>query len=138
MRRAPGWRPCSSTATSGPEDYAGLAVPVWRALRVDATGARPLPGPWAAAARFVVDAQVPGQYGGTGVTADWDVAAGLARGHDVMLAGGLTAANVGAAIAAVRPGGVDVASGIESRPGRKDPVKMAAFVQAARAAAARP
>jgi phosphoribosylanthranilate isomerase len=73
-----------------------------------------------------------GSFGGTGQTADWQVAAALAVEIPLMLAGGLRPDNVAAAIIAVRPWGVDVASGVESAPGIKDPRKIAAFVAAAR------
>jgi phosphoribosylanthranilate isomerase len=81
---------------------------------------------------FLVDAPSAGQYGGTGRTFDW----ALARypGKRVVLAGGLDASNVGAAIATARPWGVDACSGLESAPGRKDHRKMAAFIAAALAA----
>jgi phosphoribosylanthranilate isomerase len=74
---------------------------------------------------------------GAGVVADWDAAAVLARRTELVLAGGLHSANVGAAIAAVRPFGVDVSSGVEERPGIKSPAAIADFVLAARAAGAR-
>ncbi|MEW5869564.1 MAG: phosphoribosylanthranilate isomerase [Chloroflexota bacterium] len=80
----------------------------------------------------LVDASAPGQYGGTGQTADWEQARKLAARQPVLLAGGLTPANVAQAAQAVRPWGVDVASGIESAPGKKDYHKMRAFVEAAR------
>jgi phosphoribosylanthranilate isomerase len=81
---------------------------------------------------WLVDAYHPVQYGGTGRKADWSLASGLARKAPVLLAGGLRPENVSAAIQQVRPWGVDVASGVESSPGRKDPSKMAAFVDAVR------
>jgi len=71
---------------------------------------------------------------GAGIQADWTVAAGLARRCGLILGGGLGAANVGAAIAMVRPYGVDVSSGVESEPGVKDPAMIRAFIEAARAA----
>lgn len=83
-------------------------------------------------AALLVDAAVPGQFGGTGQRADWALAAQLAAAHRVVLAGGLTPANVAAAVRAVRPYAVDVASGVEAAPGRKDPDKVAAFIRAAR------
>jgi phosphoribosylanthranilate isomerase len=78
----------------------------------------------------LIDAAVKGAYGGTGVTADWSVAAELAKRVPLLLAGGLTAENVGAAVRQVRPWGVDTASGVESSPGKKDAAKMKAFVKA--------
>ena len=70
---------------------------------------------------------------GAGVTADWEAAALLARRTELVLAGGLDSANVGAAISQVRPFGVDVSSGVEERPGVKSPAAITAFVRAARA-----
>lgn len=84
--------------------------------------------------RLLVDAHVPGSYGGAGVVADWERAADLAQRRPLLLAGGLTPANVAAAIQRVRPWGVDVSSGVESN-GVKDHQKIRAFVAAARAAA---
>ncbi len=81
---------------------------------------------------FLVDASVKGSYGGTGVTADWKSAAELAMKYPLLLAGGLTPANVADAVKQVNPWGVDVASVVESAPGEKDPKKMKAFVQALR------
>jgi phosphoribosylanthranilate isomerase len=82
---------------------------------------------------WLYDAFSPG-YGGSGHRAPWPLVAKLAR-RPFLLAGGLTPENVAAAIAAVRPDGVDVASGVESAPGRKDPAKLRRFIEAARAAA---
>jgi phosphoribosylanthranilate isomerase len=73
-------------------------------------------------------------YGGSGHQAPWPLVARLAR-RPFLLAGGLTPDNVGAAIAAVRPDGVDVASGVERAPGRKDATRLRRFIEAARAAA---
>jgi len=77
-----------------------------------------------------------GPMSGTGVTADWQAAQNLARRTQVVLAGGLSSANVAAAIAAVRPFGVDVSSGVEERPGIKSPLAIMQFVAAVRAAVA--
>ena len=76
-----------------------------------------------------------GAVSGAGRTADWSRAEKVARRTELLLAGGLDADNVAAAIRAVRPFGVDVSSGIESSPGVKCPTKIARFVAAARAAA---
>ncbi len=78
---------------------------------------------------LLLDAFVAGQQGGTGVPFSWaQVPAGLV--HPVILAGGLTPENVGAAVAAVRPYAVDVSGGIENRPGIKDAGKMRRFAEA--------
>jgi len=81
---------------------------------------------------FLVDASVKGLYGGSGVTADWNRAAELAKKYPLLLAGGLTPENVAEAVGRVKPWGVDVASGVESAPGEKDASKMKAFVRAVR------
>jgi phosphoribosylanthranilate isomerase len=79
---------------------------------------------------FLVDASVKGMYGGTGAAADWSAAAELAKQYPLLLAGGLTPENVADAVQQVNPWGVDVASGVELAPGKKDPAKMKAFVEA--------
>jgi phosphoribosylanthranilate isomerase len=76
---------------------------------------------------FLLDAARAGQYGGTGRVADWDFARRAAAKRPIILAGGLTPENVADAIRAVRPYAVDVASGVESRPGKKDHGKMREF-----------
>lgn len=75
-----------------------------------------------------------GAVSGCGATADWNAAARLAKATQLVLAGGLDAQNVAAAIAAVQPFGVDVSSGVEAAPGVKDPHKIHEFVRRARAA----
>lgn len=81
---------------------------------------------------FVLDAFSDEAHGGTGQLADWPLAAEIAKSATVLLAGGLTPDNVGQAITAVHPYGVDVSSGVERAPGQKDHEKMRAFVRAAR------
>jgi phosphoribosylanthranilate isomerase len=76
-----------------------------------------------------------GPVSGVGSTSDWQSAAQLARTTQLVLAGGLNAINVADAIAAVRPFGVDVSSGVELSPGVKDPARIHEFVRRARAAA---
>jgi phosphoribosylanthranilate isomerase len=113
--------------------YAGaVGCPVFRAVRVDEAD-RACAG-WPADTTFLVDTVDPMLRGGTGVAVDWDRAAALARGRRVVLAGGLTPANVAEAIAAVRPFGVDVSSGVEEAPGVKDSDKVARFLANARSA----
>ena len=75
-----------------------------------------------------------GPASGRGAVSDWSVAAALARRTQLVLAGGLNALNVGAAIAQVRPFGVDVSSGVEERPGLKSPAAIMSFVAAVRGA----
>lgn len=91
-------------------------------------------GGWPDEVTLLVDAATGDAPGGTGQLADWPAAAALARRRRIVLAGGLTADNVGAAIAAVRPYAVDVSSGIEVRPGEKSAARMAAFARAVEAA----
>jgi phosphoribosylanthranilate isomerase len=109
---------------------------------------RPDPAPTAAAfARFARPfahatwlfdtARADGRSGGTGRTFDWGLARELAGERPIVVSGGLTPANVGDCVRAVRPFAVDVASGVESN-GAKDPLKVRAFVQAVRAADALP
>ena len=77
---------------------------------------------------------VEGPRSGTGQVADWTLAAAMAARTQVVLAGGLHAGNVAAAVQAVRPWGVDVSSGVESAPGVKDAARIHQFVFAARQA----
>ncbi len=87
--------------------------------------------------RFLLDAHVPGQAGGTGRLVDLELAAAASKLGRLVLAGGLHAGNVAQAIERVRPWGVDVASGVESHRGRQDPARVEAFVRAARGADSR-
>jgi len=87
------------------------------------------------ASGLLLDAWVTGAFGGTGVLCNWAIAAAIAKTRPVILAGGLTPENVATAIQTVRPYGVDVSSGVEATPGRKDRKKVAAFIKAAQIAA---
>jgi len=80
---------------------------------------------------LMIDAPSPG----SGQVFDWRLADGVPPGSRVLMAGGLTPDNVAEAIGQVRPWGVDVVTGVEAEPGHKDPVKLRAFIVAARAAA---
>ena len=113
------------------DDFREMAVPLWRSVHVPVKNGGSGEEEWDAE-RYVIDATVSGMYGGTGRTADWEAAAGFARGRQVMLAGGLTPGNVEKAIDAVCPVGVDTASGVESSPGRKDIDRMKEFISAVR------
>jgi phosphoribosylanthranilate isomerase len=85
---------------------------------------------------ILVDSRTPTAMGGTGIRFDWDAAPALFRtaGKNMVVAGGLNPANVGEAVIKLKPWGVDVASGVETRPGSKDPEKVRAFVENARKA----
>ena len=93
----------------------------------DLAEARATPGE-----ELVVDARVQGVRGGSGALSDWASAAILARERRVWLAGGITAENAAAALEAVHPYGLDVASGAESAPGVKDLARVAALLAVAR------
>lgn len=81
---------------------------------------------------LLLDAKDPLLYGGTGRKADWGLAKGLGRRHPVILSGGLNAANISEAIAAVSPAAVDFNSGVEISPGRKDHEKVGEVVRLVR------
>jgi phosphoribosylanthranilate isomerase len=117
-----------------PDAVRALLPDAYKAARIatagDVADARAFPGE-----RLLVDAKVPGALGGTGHRFDWKLVVGLAAERRVVLAGGLTPENVGEAVRVVRPFGVDVASGVEGAdPRKKDPARIARFVQAARSA----
>ena len=111
-------------------DGASAAVVAGQLRQIDAEG---LIG------RVLIDAKVGDALGGTGITFNWDAAratlAETGSGLKLIVAGGLRPENVGDAIRRLNPWGVDVASGVEQSPGRKDPEKLAAFIRAARDAA---
>lgn len=121
----------------GQEDDAACAaagLPFLKALPMGAglqaeTAMPAFPSAWG----FVLDSHAPGGAGGSGKTFDWSRYPHKAA-RPCLLAGGLTAATVAAAIAAAQPWGVDVSGGIESAPGHKDPEAMRRFVAAVRAA----
>lgn len=102
-------------------------LPVIKALRFGQGNAAPDFSGFRGVAAFLLDSAVSGQYGGTGATGNWHLARTAAQSHRIILAGGLTPENVGEAIRIVRPYAVDVASGVESRPGKKDPAKLRVF-----------
>jgi phosphoribosylanthranilate isomerase len=83
-----------------------------------------------AAQAFLLDAYKPGTPGGTGESFDWKLARKMKNYGPLVLAGGLTSDNVAEAIRIAQPAAVDVASGVEAAPGRKDPAKLRAFIEA--------
>jgi len=110
------------------------AVPVFKAFRVDNNFSTQTLDEYAEASAFLLDASQAGQYGGTGHTIDWALARRAAMSHRIILAGGLKPENVAAAIRIVRPYAVDVASGVETKPGKKDHARIREFIQEVRRA----
>jgi phosphoribosylanthranilate isomerase len=112
------------------------SVPVFKALPVGADFSAGELEKYSDATGFLFDSGdlAPDQYGGSGRLADWGVAQQAARDHKIILAGGLNPMNVAAAILQVRPYGVDVATGVESAPGTKDPVQLREFIKEVRRA----
>jgi phosphoribosylanthranilate isomerase len=119
-----------------PEVVAAVHRPVFKAVRIGGPNPpAPVPsGEEEGILAFVLDSYQPGTYGGTGQIGDWELAAAIAARYPTFLAGGLKPENVEAAIAQVRPLGVDVSSGVEAagRPGHKDVARIAAFIEAVR------
>jgi len=118
------------------ERCAAAPAPVIKALRVGESfslleSCEPYRG---AVAGLLLDTYVPGKAGGTGKTFAWERLGRIPDFVPVIVAGGLNPVNVGAAIRALRPFGVDVSSGVEEHPRAKDPYKLRAFVEAVRAA----
>ena len=110
------------------------AAPVIKAFRVEPEFPLATLDEYSGAFAFLFDAAQTGQYGGTGRATDWDVARRAALSHRIILAGGLKVENVAAAVRIVRPYGIDVASGVESQPGKKDHGLLREFIQEVRRA----
>ena len=118
-----------------PEDLLEHRLPLIKTLKV--AGAADLARmPEYRVAAFLLDSPARWSEGAARPPIPWDVAADAARRHPVLLSAGLTPDNVALAVRRVRPYGVDVNSGVEARPGVKDPAKVRRFVAEARAAAA--
>ena len=113
-----------------PEIIARLGRRVIKVLRV---GDKTMPNEEAyPTATLLLDTYVPNTFGGTGKRFDWHLAKPIARRRPIILAGGLTPENVKNAIKTVRPYAVDVSSGVESEPGRKDHGRMEEFIRRAK------
>jgi phosphoribosylanthranilate isomerase len=114
-----------------PEMCADFSRPVVKAFRIageESLGQLPA----YKTSAWLLDSYVPGQLGGTGAKFSWDLAVSAGQlGRPIILAGGLTPENVAEAIRQTRPFAVDVSSGVESSPGKKDRGKMDAFIRAA-------
>jgi phosphoribosylanthranilate isomerase len=111
-------------------DFAGLRQRVIKAVAVGASFDPASVDAFPENVTLLLDAHDPIRRGGTGRTIDWTIAAAVAARRDTILSGGLNAANVVDAIAQVRPRMVDVSSGVETAPGRKDHTKLREFFAA--------
>jgi phosphoribosylanthranilate isomerase len=113
-----------------PEYCCALGRRIIKGFRIqDKSSLDVLPSYRDAVQAFLLDTYRPGTLGGTGETFDWELARQAREYGPVILAGGLTAANVGQAIKIAQPAGVDVASGVEAAPGKKDPGKLKNFIE---------
>lgn len=110
--------------------YARYTHNVIKAVPVDAPAARDEARLIPPGVHVLLDAHDPVRRGGTGTTIDWTLAAAIAAERPVILSGGLTASNVADAIRAVKPAAIDVSSGVEKSPGRKDRERLRAFFDA--------
>ncbi|MGB8674223.1 MAG: phosphoribosylanthranilate isomerase [Candidatus Acidiferrales bacterium] len=106
--------------------------PVIKALRVRASLSVARLARFAGADAILLDRYDPKRRGGTGKSFDWDAARAASRTRRIFLAGGLSPENVAVAIRMARPYAVDVCSGVESKPGKKDPARMLALIRIAR------
>jgi len=113
-----------------PDFAAAMKRPVIKALRVEGKESLARMDDFQVAA-FLLDTPTVG-FGGSGQTFDWKLARGAGKKAPVLLAGGLNPGNVAEAVKQVHPYGVDVASGVESAPGIKDPKKVRRFIAAAK------
>ena len=133
LQHSTGFRCVQLHGDEPPELLAELLPHAYKAMRVkdesSIADARRYPGE-----HILLDAYVPGEPGGTGHRFQWELALPLARERKVTLAGGLRPDNVADAIQAVHPFCVDVASGVEARPGVKDHAAVRAFIEAAKSA----
>ena len=120
-----------------PPFAAGIRRPVIKAIALGQGSHADAAQMWMDRFTLLLDAEDSEKRGGTGRPIDWTQASVLAAARRVVLAGGLTPDNVAEAIRIVRPYAVDVASGVESSPGKKDPEKVRQFIDRAREAAAR-
>jgi phosphoribosylanthranilate isomerase len=119
-----------------PDFVAGIAsaAPVIKAFRVEPEFPLATLDQYPGAFAFLFDAAHTGQYGGTGRATDWDAARRAALTHRIILAGGLKVENVAAAVRIVRPYGIDVASGVETSPGKKNHDRLREFIREVRRA----
>ncbi len=116
--------------SESPDYCTELNIPHWKVINLHTAADYDRLCPYTDAGAFVLEGADNGP-GGTGQTWDWGLASAAPRDRRFLIAGGLSPANVGTAVAQVRPWGVDVSSGVETG-GRKDPEKIAAFIREAK------
>ncbi len=114
--------------TEGPEYCAKVNAKVIKALRVSEISDISVIKEYCVSA-YLLDAYHEDLHGGTGKTFDWDIAVAAKRFGNIILSGGLTPENVQDGIRRVKPSVVDVCTGVESRPGKKDPEKIKRFIE---------
>ena len=120
----------NDSGTPPEQDEAGfMGVPVIKAIPVRDRSAIAAAMSYPDEVTVLLDAHDPIRRGGTGLAIDWSVAAEISRERPVILSGGLNADNVARAVDLVRPYAVDVSSGVESAPGRKDAAKLQALFE---------
>lgn len=107
-----------------PETYRESPMRVIKAIAVRDESAVEAAAAVPAGAHVLLDAHDPDRRGGTGRRIDWTVAARIAANRPIVLSGGLNAGNVVEAVETVRPAAIDVSSGVESAPGKKDAAKL--------------
>lgn len=111
------------------------ALKVWKAFRIEDEDSLRILERYTHADAWLLDSLVAGAHGGTGKAFDWSLATKAKElGRPIILAGGLNPDNVATAVRQVQPAGLDVSSGVESAPGKKDPAKVQAFIRNARLA----
>ncbi|MDE2485492.1 MAG: phosphoribosylanthranilate isomerase [candidate division NC10 bacterium] len=137
IMRASGLSLAQLHGNESPAECRRLPVPFVKAIRVRDERDLEVLRIYPQARAFLLDTYVADRPGGTGRTFPWEIAAKAARQTRVILSGGLTPDNVALAVAHVRPYAVDVCSGVEASPGRKDYQKVREFIEQARKADAR-
>lgn len=117
-----------------PEGCRTLTIRFIKAIRMKETGSLEILPRYPEASAFLLDSFAEGRLGGTGHPFPWELAARAKAYGPIILSGGLTPENVEEAVARVRPYGVDVSSGVEASPGRKDHKKLREFIERAKGA----
>jgi phosphoribosylanthranilate isomerase len=121
------------SGNESPPEVTGYPVPVFKAIRIENSASLQRLTMFKTDI-FLLDTYRDGEFGGTGKTFDWKIGFQARSFGKIIIAGGLSPENVVDAVAAAKPYGVDVSSGVETSPGKKDRKKMESFIRRARAA----